>query len=765
MQDNSEVGYSSGATVTLRLNKTTVQTATTDPNGNFTLPNILGTGYNLLLTTPSGYTNTTSTHIAINNNIDRTQNFGIVAIPNNTFLSQTNNVTLEKITCPKANGISCIAVGYRNGAAGDIILTTNDGTTFTKVLDDNIQNNQLVSIACPNNGNIFCIAAGDVAGGDSYFITTTDGINWTTTSTLSSPNVSSISCPNSNGILCVAVTSGGNIFVTINGMNWTNIQNVSNLNLNSVSCPNSGSIFCVAVGTVGGNSGSAVLTTTDGTNWTQVPNIPHPTDGNLLSVSCPHANGILCEAAGITGNGAQGIILSTIDGNNWTDATTPIANTVFNDIDCPDNSDIFCIAVGQKFGIPGSNQSPAIFTSSDGINWVTNDVSNWTSISGLKINTGFFGVACPNSNGIICSSVGNLGSAANLNDSAAVWNGWATPPNVPPSINSLSNTTINAGATYSANGFFSDSDSTSWNGFIDYGDGSGIQSLVLNSDKTFSPSHQYITAGTYTVAVYISDNQSAIGTSTSTVTVNNATPPSVGTITVSQNPVQINTATTAGASFTDPAGGSSDTALWNWGDGSTSSGTVSELNGSGSVGPDNHTYTSLGSYTVTVTVTNGNDNLNRTSQTVIAVIPTGGLRGANLTGKNYSGADLSGQNISGSNLSNGIFNNVNISNANLSGSNGSQGSYTSSNFTSANLSGGNFSRANFTGANFTNAILTGANVSNANFTNVNFTGANLKGSNFHGTTMTGVTYSNTICPNNTNSNNDGGTCIGQGDGL
>lgn len=344
-------------------------------------------------------------------------------------------------------------------------------------------------------------------------------------------------------------------------------------------------------------------------------------------------------------------------------------------------------------------------------------------------------------------------------------------PSIP--INPLTGATITTGSTYNEFGYFTDWDasSTSWTATVDYGDGSEIQTQDASGQGgtegagVFTLNHQYNTAGTYTVTVNLTDNFGATATANATVIVNNPLPPSTGTINVSQNPVKINNTTTTTASFTDPAGGSSNTASWNWGDGSTTYGTVSESNGSGSVGPDSHIYTSLGSYNVTLTVTNGDDNLSGTSQTVIAVIPSGGLRGTNLTGKNYSGADLSGQNISGSNLSNGTFNNVNFSTANLSGSNGSLGSYTSSNFTSANLAGGNFSGANFTGSNFTSAILTGANVSSANFTNVNFTGANLKGSSFHGATTTGVTWSNTTCPNGTNSNNDDGTCVGQGGGL
>ena len=82
--------------------------------------------------------------------------------------------------------------------------------------------------------------------------------------------------------------------------------------------------------------------------------------------------------------------------------------------------------------------------------------------------------------------------------------------------------------------------------------------------------------------------------------------PVVGSITASLNPVQVNTAISATASFTDVNASDIHTAVWDWGDGNTTSGIVTESNGSGSVS-NNHTYTSAGVYEVILTVTD-NDN-------------------------------------------------------------------------------------------------------------------------------------------------------------
>jgi hypothetical protein len=79
--------------------------------------------------------------------------------------------------------------------------------------------------------------------------------------------------------------------------------------------------------------------------------------------------------------------------------------------------------------------------------------------------------------------------------------------------------------------------------------------------------------------------------------------PSVGPITAPLAPVAVNTAVNASASFTDALTTTTHTALWDWGDNTTSAGSVTESNGSGTV-TGSHTYTVDGVYTVKLTVTN-----------------------------------------------------------------------------------------------------------------------------------------------------------------
>jgi uncharacterized protein YjbI with pentapeptide repeats len=130
--------------------------------------------------------------------------------------------------------------------------------------------------------------------------------------------------------------------------------------------------------------------------------------------------------------------------------------------------------------------------------------------------------------------------------------------------------------------------------------------------------------------------------------------------------------------------------------------------------------------------------------------------------------DVSLQNII---FKNSHFNNVSIYNSDLTGANFQNISWKST--TSSNVGGDNFTNANFSGASlspdqgFTNCNFTNANLTNASFTGLvfdgsNFTNANLTGVSTHASTFNGVTWSNTTCPDGTNSDNDGGTCAGHG---
>ncbi len=133
---------------------------------------------------------------------------------------------------------------------------------------------------------------------------------------------------------------------------------------------------------------------------------------------------------------------------------------------------------------------------------------------------------------------------------------------------------------------------------FDCGDGSGAQ----NTGSSASISCVAHDVASQTVTATITDKDGGTSSYSAVVTVNNVAPV-VGPITAPIDPVEVGTSIDASATFTDPGIGLGDshTALWNWGDGTSSSGTVTEASSPGTVS-GSHTYTAAGVYTVTLTV-------------------------------------------------------------------------------------------------------------------------------------------------------------------
>jgi uncharacterized protein YjbI with pentapeptide repeats len=115
---------------------------------------------------------------------------------------------------------------------------------------------------------------------------------------------------------------------------------------------------------------------------------------------------------------------------------------------------------------------------------------------------------------------------------------------------------------------------------------------------------------------------------------------------------------------------------------------------------------------------------------------------------NYSGYDYSGQNFHGLDLTERCFEHTHFEGANLSGAN----------FTCDNLNFAYFEGANLNKAVLTGASLLGAHLQGANLNGVNLSSANLSGADLTGANLNHVIWSNTICPNGSNSDTNGGTC-------
>lgn len=97
--------------------------------------------------------------------------------------------------------------------------------------------------------------------------------------------------------------------------------------------------------------------------------------------------------------------------------------------------------------------------------------------------------------------------------------------NVAPTVSAGADETIDEGTAFVGVGSFSDPGTMdTWTATVDYGDGSGLQSLALNPDKSFSLDHFYGDNDTYTVSVTVTDDDGGTTTDTLSVTVLNVAP-------------------------------------------------------------------------------------------------------------------------------------------------------------------------------------------------------------------------------------------------
>jgi streptogramin lyase len=118
------------------------------------------------------------------------------------------------------------------------------------------------------------------------------------------------------------------------------------------------------------------------------------------------------------------------------------------------------------------------------------------------------------------------------------------------------------------------------------------------------------------------------------------------------------------------------------------------------------------------------------------------------------GNSLAGCNLKGLNLQNIILNGADLSGDNLLGA-----QLENARLIGADLQGANLNDAQLQGYAFLDgANLEGANLHGADLSGADLSRADLTGANLHDATLTGAKWSNTTCPDGTNSDNDGGTC-------
>ncbi|MFN9373734.1 MAG: beta strand repeat-containing protein, partial [Planctomycetaceae bacterium] len=159
---------------------------------------------------------------------------------------------------------------------------------------------------------------------------------------------------------------------------------------------------------------------------------------------------------------------------------------------------------------------------------------------------------------------------------------------------------------------------------IDWGDGTiepGVLVPVAGTNGgTIANSHRYVDEGSYTITLTLSDGTSTIVDSLIASVANAA--PAVGSLSGPAAAVR-GQLVAYRVLFTDAGIADTQTASIDWGDGTSTPGTVAQAAGAGTVN-GSHIYTATGIYTVTVTVTDNDGGA--TSQTRNVTIASANLQ-------------------------------------------------------------------------------------------------------------------------------------------
>ena len=121
------------------------------------------------------------------------------------------------------------------------------------------------------------------------------------------------------------------------------------------------------------------------------------------------------------------------------------------------------------------------------------------------------------------------------------------------------------------------------------------------SGSGINPSHTYPDNAVFPVCLTVTDTVGNTNQACTTATILNVAP-TITSIMGDPNPVKAGKPLATYATFTDPGTADTHTAVWDWGDGTTSTGDVTETNGSGSVATS-HVYQTPGIYRIELKVT------------------------------------------------------------------------------------------------------------------------------------------------------------------
>ena len=216
-------------------------------------------------------------------------------------------------------GVSCPgpAVCYAVTNFGELLKTGDAGMTWSI---SSLKNPTPFAIACPTIAD--CVTA-------DGFETHDGGGSWQQASRLGAVNVA---CPASSRCYAVRNQIGHGVILGKSSGGWT-LQAVTPYFLNAVICTSVNT--CVAAG--GGESGTNILTTGDGRNWTVRQH--QATQQTFFDVGCATAD--VCFVV----DGTANVLATTNQGQTWAWQDTGLVGSLYA-VSCPASDSCFAVGGG-----------------------------------------------------------------------------------------------------------------------------------------------------------------------------------------------------------------------------------------------------------------------------------------------------------------------------------------------------------------------------------------------------------------------------------
>ncbi|MDP1579613.1 MAG: M12 family metallo-peptidase [Candidatus Didemnitutus sp.] len=227
-----------------------------------------------------------------------------------TVTTSTDGITWTAGTVGTGDDLNGVAFAFGKFHAvsqtSGRVYSSSDGTTWTSVASSS------------NTLRAIVFGAGRLVSGGTGGVmsTSTDGLNWSSVSTGSSNTIIGLDYVNN---FFYAACTGGVLLRSSNGTSWTVIDiATNNSNLQSVAYGNG----LYVVPGQSGVTGRALLTSTDGLNWTQRITGVGAISSNLRAITAGDS--------GLVAAGTAGVLLYSTNGTTWTqDANFGL---LFNDV-------------------------------------------------------------------------------------------------------------------------------------------------------------------------------------------------------------------------------------------------------------------------------------------------------------------------------------------------------------------------------------------------------------------------------------------------